>query len=57
MRSLIERFKEPSSWAGITGVLAAVWTQMPEGMGQAISGIGAGIAFIVSIFMKEKGSE
>jgi hypothetical protein len=57
LKKLADRFKEPSSWSGITAILAAVGVSAPEGMIQAATGIAAGLAFLVSFFMKEKGSK
>jgi hypothetical protein len=56
-KKLADRFKEPSSWSGITAILAAVGVSAPEGMIQAGTGIAAGIAFLISFFMSEKGSK
>lgn len=53
----LSRLSEPSTYAGLTGLLGMVGVSVPEGMGQYISLTLAGIAGVVSIFMKEKGSE
>lgn len=50
---LINRFKEPSSWAAITAGLVGVFPAL-EGTGQAIALVGAGIAGLLAFFLKEK---
>ncbi len=51
---ILERLKEPSSWAGVTGMIAMMWASMPEGFGKYLAMAGAGIAGLMSVFMAEK---
>ena len=55
LKKIADRFKEPSSWSGITAILAAVGVSAPDGMIQAGVGIAAGLSFLVSFFMSGKG--
>lgn len=51
---LLQRFKEPSSWAAITAALVGA-VPMLDGSGQALAYVGAGIAGLAAFFLKEKG--
>ena len=55
MKSFIERFKEPSSWAAVTGVLAIFITMMPDGFWVSLNAALAGVTALVGVFLKEKG--
>lgn len=50
---LIDRFKEPSSYAGLTAALGGFGITLPAGYLQTISYLGAGICLALSIFLKE----
>jgi len=52
----LQRLSEPSTYAGLTGLIGMVGVSLPEGIGQYISYALAGIAGIVSILLKEKGA-
>lgn len=56
MSALVNRFKEPSSWAGIA-VLINVFGSMlglPVGSAEVIVQAGAGVAAAAAFFLKEK---
>lgn len=55
MKSFIERFKEPSSWAAVTGVLAMFITMMPDGFWTSLNAALAGLTAVIGVFLKEKG--
>ena len=57
MQAIISRFKEPSSYAALTGVLALVGINVDPGLMQQISTALAAIAGIAGCFLKEKASE
>jgi hypothetical protein len=57
MNAIIARFKEPSSYAALTGVLALVGINIDPGLMQQISTALAAIAGIVGFFLKEKGEQ
>lgn len=57
MHAIIARFKEPSSYAALTGVLALVGINIDPGLMQQISTALAAIAGIVGFFLKEKGEQ
>jgi hypothetical protein len=50
---LIDRFKEPSSWAGIGVLLSTIGVNVPSGLVQAISLLGAGACVLLSVLLKE----
>lgn len=55
MKNLVQRFKEPSSWAGIAVLvnLLAPMIGIPPGIGEAIVAAGTGIAGLLAFFLKE----
>lgn len=55
LKALALRFREPSSWAGITGLVAIVGYHLDPGLAQAITFIGAGIAGFIAFFIPEQG--
>ena len=57
MQAIISRFKEPSSNAALTGVLALVGINVDPGLMQQISTALAAIAGIAGFFLKEKGEQ
>ena len=57
MQAIISRFKEPSSYAARTGVLALVGINVDTCLMQQISTALAAIAGIAGFFLKEKGEQ
>jgi hypothetical protein len=55
LQSFIERFREPSSWAAVTGMLAMFVTMMPEGFWTSLNAALAGVTALIGVFLKEKG--
>ena len=51
---ILDRAKEPSSWAALTGVAAAVGVSAPAYA--AVSTAIAGVAGALAFFLKEKGT-
>ena len=51
-----KRLSEPSTYAGLTGIMGMIGVNVPEGMGQFISWGLASIFGVMSIFMSEKGN-
>ena len=51
---LINRFKEPSSWAALAAGLTGLGLTLPPGLVSGISYVGAGIACLLGFFMPEK---
>lgn len=51
---LIDRLKEPSSWAGVAAPLAALGFSLPSGVVQAISLLGAGACVLLAVLLGEK---
>lgn len=52
---LIDRFKEPSSWASLAAGLGVVGVSLPPGAVQGLSYVGAGICVLLGFFLKEGG--
>ncbi len=55
--NLIDRFKEPSTWAAITGILAVVITVVPDGFWAALNIALASVAAVAAVFLKEKSAD
>ena len=55
LKMLLNRLREPSSMAGIAGLLASVGISLPENMVTEITVVVGGLAAIASMFMPEKG--
>lgn len=54
MKKLIARIVEPSTWAGVAGVLAAAMPVLPPPL-SLYANIGAALASGMAVAMKEKG--
>lgn len=55
LKSLIERLKEPSSWAAIAAAMAALGLQVDPGLWQHLALAGTGVSGLAAFFLKEKG--
>ncbi len=56
MRYIVDRLKEPSSYAGLGALLALVGVNLDGQLLQAIAGVAAALAGLASIFIKEQGA-
>lgn len=56
MKYVLDRLKEPSSYAGLGGLLALVGVNIDVDLLQAISGFAAALALLLSFLIKEKAS-
>ncbi|CAN1564077.1 hypothetical protein MCERH10_02812 [Caulobacteraceae bacterium] len=54
MKYILDRLKEPSSYAGLGALLALVGVNLDGQLLQAIAGVAAALAGLASIFIKEK---
>ena len=54
---ILNRLREPSTFAGLGGLLAAVGISLPPEMQSTIVTIVGGIAALASMFMREKGDK
>lgn len=54
LKNLIDRFKEPSSWASIAAVLTAVGVNIPSDLNNTLAFFVAGVAGLIGFFLKEK---
>lgn len=54
MLAILNRFKEPSSWAAIMGLLTSLGIQLPDGLAEHITYILAGVAGVIAILLPEK---
>lgn len=57
VKILLQRLREPSTMAGLAGLLAAVGISIPGEMVTQITVVVGGIAGIASMLMKEKGDQ
>ena len=55
MDNILNRFKEPSSWASMAAIFALLGINMPESMMQNITQVGMGVAGILGFFMSDPG--
>lgn len=53
LRTLLDRFDEPSSWAALATLLTGIGIQVEPGMWQFITYILAGGAGVLGFFLKE----
>jgi hypothetical protein len=56
MKYVLDRLKEPSSYAGLGALLALVGVNLDGQLLQAIAGVAAALAGLASIFIKEQAS-
>lgn len=58
MLSLIQRFTEPSSWAGLSGILTPLLlvfgVSADPGLWTSVGYLGAGVAGVLAVLLKEK---
>ena len=57
IQMVLSRCKEPSTFAGLGGVLAAVGISLPPEAMTSIITIVGGVAALASMFMRERGEE
>ena len=57
LANFIARFKEPSSWAGVSAILLTLGLSLPAEVNVAITYVGAGAAGLLAFFLREKGAE
>ena len=57
IQTLLNRAKEPSTFAGLGGVLMACGISLPEEAIGSITTIVGGVAALASMFMKERAEE
>lgn len=53
MQKILERLREPSSWAGVAVLLGLFG--VPVGAPELVAQVGAGLAGLLAIALKEKG--
>ena len=56
MSTLIARLREPSSYAALAAVLAAVGVNVEPGLWQAVVGAATGLSGLAGFFLAEKGA-
>lgn len=54
MNVVLKRLSEPSSWAGLAGLLAVAGINVDPGVLNYVVMVGAGIAGLVAFFVPEK---
>lgn len=56
LEPLLNRFKEPSSWAGLAGLAGLIGVHLDPGLAQSLAYLGAGLAGVLAFFVPEKGA-
>lgn len=51
MKTIIQRFREPSTWAGVSVLLALFGVNVEQA--QAVAQVGAALAGAAAVFMRE----
>lgn len=54
MKFLIDRLKEPSTWAGLSVAMAMFGLSVSQ---EELAVVGAGIGAVLAIFMRERGEK
>lgn len=54
--SILNRFKEPSSWAGFAALLAIAGIHLPEAVNAQIGAVGAAVCGLLAVILPEQGS-
>ena len=54
MQYILDRFKEPSTYAGLAALLAAFGLHVDEGVLQAVVAVATGLAGLASVLLAEK---
>lgn len=57
MEYLLNRFKEPSTWQGIIAIVASFGVALSPELAEAIIAGGVALFGLVSVVLKERGSE
>ena len=55
LKDLMNRLKEPSSWAAIASAMVALGISVDPGMWQQLALAGTGVSGLLAFFLKEKG--
>jgi hypothetical protein len=55
LKNLVERLKEPSSWAAIASAMLALGISVDPGLWQHLALAGTGVSGLLAFFMGEKG--
>lgn len=53
LKALAKRFQEPSSWAGLAGLVALMGLHLDPGAVQSLTLLGSGIAGLLAILLPE----
>lgn len=56
MGAILDRFKEPSSYAGLAGLLGMFGLQVDGGLIQSITYALSGVCGVVAFFLRERGA-
>lgn len=54
MQAIIDRMKEPSTWATITAGIAGFLPTVPVGVWTYVAAIGAGLTGLLGVFLAER---
>lgn len=51
---MLQKFAQPSSWAGIAGLVLVIAPNVPSAVMQSVVSVGAGICALLAFFLDEK---
>lgn len=54
---IVNRLKEPSTWASLAALVALSGMQVPDDVVQAMPGLVGFVAAVLGVFLKEKASD
>ena len=54
MKTIFARFKEPSTWAGLAAVLAALGLGLPDALWQQVATAGMAVAGLIAMALPER---
>ena len=55
MKTIFARFKEPSTWAGLAALLAALGLGLPTELWQQLAAAGMAVAGLLAMVLPERG--
>lgn len=53
-QTIVNRLREPSTWAGVSILAAMFGVQLPPGLGEAVSTIVAGMSAVAAVVVPER---
>ena len=57
LKFIINRLREPSTWAALPSIAVAIGLGAPSGTWEAVTQVGLGLAGLAGVLLREKGVE